>query len=385
AAAGRSPLLGDVRDHGRGRLRGGPVDRAGGDPAGRGRADPRDRDRYPGPARDPHEHRGMDLLIHPEALPEPVWGQAAQDRQRGVRGPRSRRDRRHPPGAAPAVPVLPLHHARAGHARRRPEPGLEPALWHPGGLDAGARLGSGRGLRGRRRDDGRPGCVPRSQHDGRHPDLRVRRGHRRRLHEPARGGGRGDPGGRDRESGRDLRLVHRHRAEAHCRAGHDHHRAAGEAERPVRPYDGSPRVGMASPGNGTATEAAEARASAAPAFPAAAQPGSGRLRLVGPLVVLAVALVLPEFVSGFRLVQFTQVLIYAIALLGLNLLTGYNGQFSLGHGAFYGIGAYTTAIMIDRWSIGYGWTILAAGIVCLIIGFLFGRPALRLEGLYLAL
>src|SRR3989475_9155845 len=67
------------------------------------------------------------------------------------------------------------------------------------------------------------------------------------------------------------------------------------------------------------------------------------------------------------------------------MLTGYNGQFSLGHGAFYGIGAYTTAIMIDRWSIGYGWTIPAAGIVCLIVGFLFGRPALRLEGLYLAL
>jgi branched-chain amino acid transport system permease protein len=103
------------------------------------------------------------------------------------------------------------------------------------------------------------------------------------------------------------------------------------------------------------------------------------------LVVLALAAALPLFVSGFRLFQFTQVLIYAIALLGLNLLTGYNGQFSLGHGAFYGIGAYTSAIMIDRWGIGYGWTIPAAGIVCLIVGFLFGRPALRLEGLYLAL
>jgi branched-chain amino acid transport system permease protein len=98
-----------------------------------------------------------------------------------------------------------------------------------------------------------------------------------------------------------------------------------------------------------------------------------------------IAAALPLFVSGFRLFQFTQVLIYAIALLGLNLLTGYNGQFSLGHGAFYGIGAYTSAIMVDRWDIGYGWTIPAAGIVCLVVGFLFGRPALRLEGLYLAL
>ncbi len=109
------------------------------------------------------------------------------------------------------------------------------------------------------------------------------------------------------------------------------------------------------------------------------------LRLAVVLAALAIAVALPLFLSGFRLFQFTQVLIYAIALLGLNLLTGYNGQFSLGHGAFYGIGAYTSAIMVDRWGIGYGWTIPTAGLVCLIIGFLFGRPALRLEGLYLAL
>ena len=55
--------------------------------------------------------------------------------------------------------------------------------------------------------------------------------------------------------------------------------------------------------------------------------------------------------SNFRLFQFTQVYIYAIALIGLNLLTGYNGQFSLGHGAFYAIGAYISAIMMDRWAI----------------------------------
>jgi branched-chain amino acid transport system permease protein len=101
--------------------------------------------------------------------------------------------------------------------------------------------------------------------------------------------------------------------------------------------------------------------------------------------VLLVAVSLPFVMSGFRLFQFTQVLIYAIALLGLNMLTGYNGQFSLGHGAFYAIGAYTTAIMMDKWDIGYGWTLPTAGIICLIVGFLFGRPALRLEGLYLAL
>jgi len=116
----------------------------------------------------------------------------------------------------------------------------------------------------------------------------------------------------------------------------------------------------------------------------AAAHGDG-LKRAGLVVVLAVACALPFVLSGFRVFQWTQVCIYAIALLGLNILTGYNGQFSLGHGAFYAIGAYTTAIMIDRWSVGYGWTIPVAGVLCLVVGFLFGWPALRLEGLYLAL
>jgi branched-chain amino acid transport system permease protein len=102
------------------------------------------------------------------------------------------------------------------------------------------------------------------------------------------------------------------------------------------------------------------------------------------LVVLGAAS-LPFFMTGFRLFQFTQVFIYAIALLGLNILTGFNGQISLGHGAFYALGAYTAAIMIDRWSINYGWTLPVAGLVCLVVGFIFGIPALRLEGIYLAL
>ena len=110
-----------------------------------------------------------------------------------------------------------------------------------------------------------------------------------------------------------------------------------------------------------------------------------RASIVLAIVVIGVAFSLPFYMSGFRLFQFTQVCIYAIALMGLNLLTGYNGQFSLGHGAFYAIGAYISAIMMDRWAIGYGWTIPVAGVLCLVVGFLFGRPALRLEGLYLAL
>ena len=112
--------------------------------------------------------------------------------------------------------------------------------------------------------------------------------------------------------------------------------------------------------------------------------GAGLRRAV-VLAAVVVACALPFVLSNFRLFQFTQVFIYAIALLGLNILTGFNGQISLGHGAFYALGAYTTAIMIDKWNVPYGWTIPVAGLLCLVIGFLFGIPALRLEGLYLAL
>jgi len=100
---------------------------------------------------------------------------------------------------------------------------------------------------------------------------------------------------------------------------------------------------------------------------------------------IALACVLPFVLSNFRLFQVTQAYIYAIALLGLNLLTGYNGQISLGHGAFFAIGGYVAAILMDRWGVPYGLTLPVAAAVCFLAGFLFGLPALRLEGLYLAL
>jgi branched-chain amino acid transport system permease protein len=107
-----------------------------------------------------------------------------------------------------------------------------------------------------------------------------------------------------------------------------------------------------------------------------------RLLLAAALIA---ALVLPLLVRNFTVFQFTLVMVYAIAILGLNLLTGINGQFSLGHSAFYAIGAYTAAILMDRFGMNYALTLPAAGVICLIAGFLFGLPALRLEGLYLAL
>ena len=103
------------------------------------------------------------------------------------------------------------------------------------------------------------------------------------------------------------------------------------------------------------------------------------------LIVLLGACVLPLLVSDYRTFQLTLALIYAIAILGLNILTGYNGQFSLGHGAFYAIGAYSAAIMMAQGEIAYYWTLPVAGLICFGAGFLFGFPALRLEGLYLAL
>ena len=77
--------------------------------------------------------------------------------------------------------------------------------------------------------------------------------------------------------------------------------------------------------------------------------------------------------------------VYFIALLGLNIVTGYTGQISLGHGAFMAVGGYTTAILVADHGVRDLWTIPIAGLVAGIAGFLVGVPALRLSGLYLAL
>lgn len=100
---------------------------------------------------------------------------------------------------------------------------------------------------------------------------------------------------------------------------------------------------------------------------------------------VAIAIVLAFTLKNFYLFQLTLALIYALAILGLNLLTGYNGQFSLGHSAFFAIGAYTAAILMEQGNVPYYLTLPVAGFVCLVSGFLFGLPALRLEGIYLAL
>ncbi len=110
---------------------------------------------------------------------------------------------------------------------------------------------------------------------------------------------------------------------------------------------------------------------------------STRKFVIGAAIIVALAL--PLVTTNFVIFQLTLVMVYGLAILGLNLLTGFNGQFSLGHSAFYGIGAYTAAILMDRFDIAYYWTLPCAGGLCFVVGFLFGLPALRLQGLYLAL
>jgi branched-chain amino acid transport system permease protein len=112
---------------------------------------------------------------------------------------------------------------------------------------------------------------------------------------------------------------------------------------------------------------------------------SGGWRAIGVAVLLAAAFAATFVFSGYHLFQLTMVVVYALAVLGLAIVTGFNGQISLGHGAFYAIGAYTTAILMSNYDVPYWATLPVAAVVCAAFGFLIGLPALRLGGLYLAL
>src|SRR5437879_12572154 len=115
-----------------------------------------------------------------------------------------------------------------------------------------------------------------------------------------------------------------------------------------------------------------------------------RLRRAAPrcwLVLVAVVFFLgfPTVISSFQSSLWAQALILAIAVMGLNILVGYSGQLSLGHGAFMALGAYTSAILAHRYKMDYLITIPIAALLTGLVGFLFGIPALRLSALYLAL
>ena len=111
-------------------------------------------------------------------------------------------------------------------------------------------------------------------------------------------------------------------------------------------------------------------------------------RYLGPLAFAALLLAVvaaPAVFSHYRTFQFGFVAIYLVALLGLDMLTGFTGQISLGHGAFMGIGAYTATILVVDHGWRDLWTIPVAGLIAGAFGLAFGLPATRFAGPYLAL
>lgn len=118
---------------------------------------------------------------------------------------------------------------------------------------------------------------------------------------------------------------------------------------------------------------------------AGAAPASRWWRRAGIAALLAAALVAPFQLVPFHVFQLTMVLVYAVALIGLNLLVGHAGQISLGHGAFFAVGAYGAAIMLHHGNLPYPLTLPLSAAVAFLLGLAFGLPAVRLRGLYLAL
>lgn len=112
------------------------------------------------------------------------------------------------------------------------------------------------------------------------------------------------------------------------------------------------------------------------------RPSNAAILVAGLLVILVAA---PLVLSNYHTLQLTKIVYFAVAILGLNLLTGFSGQISLGNGAFWALGSYTAVLLMTKAGVPYWATPIGAGAVCFVIGYLFGRTATRLEGLYLAL
>jgi branched-chain amino acid transport system permease protein len=113
--------------------------------------------------------------------------------------------------------------------------------------------------------------------------------------------------------------------------------------------------------------------------------GSRFDRRLGVAIVVAAVATLPWIIPAYGSFEMTYVGAYAIAILGLVILTGVSGQISLGHGAFLAVGGYTVAILGERLGAPYWLSICAAGAICGVLGLAIGLVALRLEGVYLAL
>lgn len=118
----------------------------------------------------------------------------------------------------------------------------------------------------------------------------------------------------------------------------------------------------------------------------AGSPPHQALRVAGVLVVAYVALS-PLFrtLKPNEFGELVDICVFAVAALSLNLLIGFTGQISIGHSAFFGLGAYTTAVLVTDHGWTPGWTFPVAALLCFAVGVAVGVPALRLKGLYLAL
>jgi len=109
----------------------------------------------------------------------------------------------------------------------------------------------------------------------------------------------------------------------------------------------------------------------------------GRISMCVFLLLLFFAT--PFLVSPYMLYVINTIGIAAIAAIGLNILVGYTGQISLGHGAFFGVGAYAAAVLATRLGVGFYLAIPAAGVITALVGMIFGIPSGRLKGLYLTI
>jgi branched-chain amino acid transport system permease protein len=108
-----------------------------------------------------------------------------------------------------------------------------------------------------------------------------------------------------------------------------------------------------------------------------------KLNLLFALVALAALIVVPNFLKNYGIHMFTTWLVFIIATMGLNLTVGYAGQKSLGHAAFFGIGAYTVAIFLKA-GLSFWLGLPVAALFCFVVGLALGFPALRVQTIYLA-
>jgi branched-chain amino acid transport system permease protein len=112
-----------------------------------------------------------------------------------------------------------------------------------------------------------------------------------------------------------------------------------------------------------------------------------RITPTGPVTALTILLLagLPYFADNFTVTNFTMVIIYGIAILSLDVVTGHAGQVSLGHGGLMGMGAYTAGLLIVHAGLNPYLTLLIAPLTTAVLGLAFAVSALRLAGLHLAL